>query len=46
VKGLDLSVDVYNLFDRRYADPGSTEHPEESIPQDGRNFAVKTVFRF
>ena len=46
MKGLDLSASVYNLFDKRYSDPGSAEHPEESIPQDGRNIAVKAVFRF
>ena len=37
----DLSASVYNLFDERYADPGSPEHRQDLIPQDGRNFRLK-----
>jgi len=42
---LDLSAGLYNVFDKRYADSGGLEHVQTSIPQDGRNFRVKLVFR-
>lgn len=46
-RGLDISAAVYNVFDRRYADPGSEEHkPVNAIEQDGRTFRVKLVYRF
>jgi outer membrane receptor for ferrienterochelin and colicins len=44
-KDLDFSASLYNLFDKRYADPTDLQHDEASIPQDGRNFRVKLVFR-
>lgn len=46
VKGLDLSVSVYNLFDKHYRDPGSEEHLQDSIEQDGRTVRLKLVHRF
>lgn len=42
----DLSVGVYNVFDRRYADPGSAEHLQSAIEQDGRNIRVKLAYAF
>ena len=44
--GLDLTASVYNLFDKAYADPGSEEHVENVIAQDGRSFRVKLRWRF
>ena len=44
-KDLDISVSLYNLFDRRYAETGGLEHVQASIPQDGRSFRVKLVYR-
>lgn len=44
--GLELSASIYNLFDRRYADPGRPEHLQDLIPQDGRNFRFKLSYRF
>ncbi|MBP2674616.1 MAG: TonB-dependent receptor [Deltaproteobacteria bacterium] len=44
--GLELSVSVYNLLDKDYADPAGPEHLQDSIPQDGRNFRVKATCRF
>jgi outer membrane receptor protein involved in Fe transport len=41
-----LSASIYNLFDERYADPGSEEHRQDSILQDGRNFRLKLAYRF
>jgi iron complex outermembrane receptor protein len=43
---VDASAGVYNLFDTRYADPGSEEHLPDSIPQPRRNFRLKVAVRF
>ena len=45
-EGAELTVGVYNLFDRRYADPGSEEHVQDSITQDGRTFRIKLAYGF
>jgi outer membrane cobalamin receptor len=45
-KHLDVSASVYNLFDKKYFDPGRPEDPEDSIQQNGRNFRVKLTVRF
>jgi iron complex outermembrane receptor protein len=41
-----LSASVYNLFDKEYGDPGSTEHLQDVIEQDGRTFRVKVTASF
>ncbi|OCS49442.1 TonB-dependent receptor plug domain-containing protein [Ralstonia pickettii] len=43
---LEMSASVYNLFDRRYADPAGPEQPQSSIQQDGRAFRVKLTYTF
>ena len=43
---LDVSVSVYNVFGKRYADPGGQEHVQQSLPQDGRSFRLKLTYRF
>ena len=43
---LQASVSLYNLFDKRYADPAQYDLRQNSIPQDGRNFRVKLSYRF
>jgi outer membrane receptor for ferrienterochelin and colicins len=43
---LQASASVYNLFDKRYADPVGHEFRQQSIAQDGRNFRVKLTYRF
>jgi outer membrane receptor for ferrienterochelin and colicins len=45
-RGPALSLSVYNLFDARYGDPGSEEHSELVIPQDGRNFRLQIRYDF
>jgi iron complex outermembrane receptor protein len=45
-RGLGVAVTIYNLFDAAYADPGSLEHREAAIPQDGRTAAVRVSWRF
>ncbi|MBU1225250.1 MAG: TonB-dependent receptor [Gammaproteobacteria bacterium] len=45
--GMTLSASIYNLFDKRYADPGGEEHlPIDAIQQDGRNYRLKLNYRF
>jgi iron complex outermembrane receptor protein len=45
-KGLSLSASLYNLFDKRYADPGADEHRMAALAQDGRNFRVRLSYHF
>ncbi len=45
-KRFDVSVGLYNLFDKQYGDPGAEEHRQDTINQDGRNFRVKLTWRF
>jgi iron complex outermembrane receptor protein len=45
VEGAEVSAGVYNLFDKRYGDPGSEEHVEDVIQQDGRNFRLTLTWR-
>jgi outer membrane receptor for ferrienterochelin and colicins len=45
-KTMELSVSIYNLFDKKYSDPGGEEHLQESIRQNGRNFRLKFVYKF
>jgi outer membrane receptor for ferrienterochelin and colicins len=42
----DLSLGVYNAFDRRYGDPGSEEHMQAEIPQEGRTLRAALTVRF
>jgi iron complex outermembrane receptor protein len=46
IKGLDASASVYNLFNTTYGDPGSSEHKQDVINQDGINFRFKLSYRF
>ncbi len=45
-KHLDLSGSVYNVFNKKYFDPGRPEDVQDSIQQDGRNFRIKLTGRF
>jgi outer membrane receptor for ferrienterochelin and colicin len=40
VKGLELSLGSGNLFDKRYAQPTSASHWQNSLQQDGRSVRV------
>lgn len=45
--GLEVAASAYNLFDRRYADPGAAEHvPLDAIRQAGRDFRIKLVYSY
>lgn len=45
-EGLTLSGSIYNLFDKKYADPASEEHLQQHIEQDRRNFRLKLTYSF
>ena len=45
-KQLDLSGSIYNVFDEQYDDPGSEEHVQDGIEQDGRLYRVKLSYQF
>ena len=45
-KGMELSASVYNLFDKRYSDPGGLENVQDLILQDGRSYRLKLSYRF
>ncbi len=44
--GLELSASIYNLFDDGFGDPGSLEHAQDVIRQDGRAFRIKVQYSF
>jgi len=46
VPGLRLSASLYNLFDVRNVDPGSANHVQDTIEQDGITFRLKLEYRF
>jgi len=46
IKGVEISASIYNLFDETYGDPGSGEHRQDIIEQDGRTFWVKLKYGF
>jgi outer membrane receptor for ferrienterochelin and colicins len=41
----DLSASLYNLLNKKYADPGRPEDPEDTIRQDGRSFRIGATFK-
>jgi iron complex outermembrane receptor protein len=45
-KGLDLSASVYNVFDKKYGDPGGAQLIQDVIEQDGRSFRLKFTWGF
>ncbi len=46
LKGLEISGSIYNLFDKKFGDPGSGEHRQDIIRQDGRNYRLKITYSF
>ena len=46
IKNLEFSASLYNVFDRKYSDPASHFHQQDTIEQDGRSFRVKLTYRF
>jgi iron complex outermembrane receptor protein len=47
IKGVDLTFGVYNLFDKKYADPVSDAYvPLDTVQQDGRSYRFKLKLDF
>ncbi|GIZ53265.1 TonB-dependent receptor plug domain-containing protein [Noviherbaspirillum aridicola] len=44
--GLDVSASLYNLFDRRWSDPGGGEHRQDALRQNGRSVRLKMEYAF
>ena len=44
LKKWEVSASVYNAFNNIYVDPGSVEHVENVIPQDGRSFRLTLTY--
>lgn len=45
ITGMELSASIYNLLNRRYADPARPEHVQTLIPQDGRSFFLQLSYQ-
>lgn len=45
-KTLEISGSVYNVFDKRYDDPGDDAQLQDVIEQDGRTFRLKLTYAF
>ncbi len=45
-KGLELSLTVQNLFDKRYAVPGADINWQNTLEQDGRTVGLQANYRF
>jgi outer membrane receptor protein involved in Fe transport len=45
LKGVDLNVSLFNLFDQRYSEPVSENHLQGGVLQDGRQFLVGLTWR-
>jgi outer membrane receptor protein involved in Fe transport len=43
---LEVSLSIYNLFNKAYTYPGSTGNVEDVIPQDGRSLQAKGTYKF
>jgi iron complex outermembrane receptor protein len=46
IEDMDVTVNIYNLFDRDYSDPASEELVQDMIYQDGRAFSIKLTTKF
>jgi len=45
-RGLGAALTIYNVFGSSYSDPGSVEHRQAVLPQDGRTASVRVSWRF
>lgn len=46
LRGLEVSVGLYNAFDERYGYPGSADNVQDVIEQNGRTVQGKLTYRF
>ena len=45
-RGLNVSLGLYNLFDKRYAEPGALNNWQNSFEQDGRSIRIQFTQKF
>jgi len=45
IHGLSLSATLYNATNTHYSDPGSSEHEQDAIGQDGRTLRFKLTYQ-
>ncbi len=45
-RGIGLSASLHNLFNASYGDPGSVEHRQQIIVQDGRTIRVRATWHY
>lgn len=45
-QGLEVSLGIHNLFDKRYAQPGSDSNWQNALEQDGRSVRLQLGWRF
>jgi iron complex outermembrane receptor protein len=45
-RGLGFSASLHNLFNASYGDPGSVEHRQQIIVQDGRTIRVRATWHY
>ncbi|MFN7916242.1 MAG: TonB-dependent receptor [Vicinamibacterales bacterium] len=45
-RGVGVGLTVYNVFGAAYGDPGSVEHRQDVLPQDGRTAMARLSWRF
>jgi len=45
-RGLEVSLGIFNLFDKRYAHPGADINWQNALEQDGRSVRVKVSYKF
>jgi len=46
LRGLEVSLGIYNVLDERYAYPGSADNIQDVIEQNGRSVQGKLTYRF
>lgn len=46
IKGLECSFSIYNLLDKRFADPASEDHLQDTLQQNGISWRFKAAYRF
>jgi outer membrane receptor for ferrienterochelin and colicins len=46
IPGISLAVSAYNLFNSKFEDPGSTEHVQAVIEQNGRKVLFRASYQF
>lgn len=45
-RGVGVAVSIHNVLNAHYSDPGSVEHRQHAIPQDGPTLGVRASWRF